>query len=160
MINKTGYPSVSKIKSKFPSTEQLITPKAIIECYQEIPCNPCSTSCPFGAITIGDNINNIPTIDFSKCVGCGVCVYSCPGLAIMVVNISEHLAHFKIPYELLPLPKIGEDWEGLNRQGKVICKARIEGVVKNKKTDRTAVINVSVPKEFLYEFITIRCCYE
>ena len=100
MIKRTGVPTKEQIKGKFPSLEQLTKPKAIIECYQEIPCNPCSTSCPVGAITIGEDINQIPIIDFDRCTGCGMCVYSCPGLAIMVASIKEdkHILKCRMNY--------------------------------------------------------------
>ncbi|XMB72228.1 4Fe-4S binding protein [Mycoplasmatota bacterium WC30] len=157
MINKNGYPTLDQIKSKFPEPKALVKPKAIIECYTEIPCNPCSTSCPFDAITIGEDINKIPEIDFDVCTGCGMCVYSCPGLAIMVANIKEDRAYYKIPYELIPVPVTGEIWKGVNRKGEIICEAKIENVMQNKNTDRTILLTVSTPIEFLYDFITIRC---
>lgn len=157
MINVTGYPTKEQVLDKFPDQKVLVKPKAIIECYQEIPCNPCETSCPVGAITIGDNINKTPTIDYTKCIGCSKCVYSCPGLCIMVVKVSEDSSFHTIPYELLPLPKVGDIWNGVNRKGEIICKAKIERVFKNKETDRTAVITASVPKKYIYDFITVRC---
>lgn len=156
MIKADGYPTLEQVKSKFPKENVLIKPKAIIECYQEIPCNPCETSCPFNAIAIGDDINTIPQIDFDVCTGCGMCVYSCPGLAIMVAKVIGDRVQYKIPYELLPVPNKGETWLGVNRKGEVICDALIEHVLKNNKTDRTVVITVSVPKEYLYEFVTVR----
>ena len=160
MIKQTGVPSLEQVKSKFPDESMLVKPKAIIECYQEIPCNPCSTSCPFDAITIGDDINQIPKIDFSICTGCGSCVYSCPGLAIMIAKVKDDKAYFKVPYEQLPIPEKGEIWLGVNRNGEVICDAIIEGILKNNMTDRTTVVSVSVPKKYLYEFITIRGKHE
>jgi len=156
MIKETGYPTLEQVKSKFPKEKVLNRPKAIIECYHEIPCNPCETSCKFDAITIGLDINSIPQIDYDKCTGCGVCVYSCPGLAIMVASIKDDRAYYKIPYELLPVPVVGDIWLGVNRKGEVICDAKIEQVMKNKSTDRTVVITASVPKEYLYEFVTVR----
>lgn len=157
MIKVTGYPTKEQIKSKFPNEELLVKPKAIIECFQEVPCNPCSTSCPVNAITIGENINKIPSIDFDLCIGCGKCVYSCPGLCIMVARVRGDRAVFKIPYELLPVPVKGELWSGVNRTGEVICDALIEDIMKDGRTDRTILITASVPKEYLYEFITVRC---
>ena len=157
MIKFTGFASKELVKTKFPDEKYLIKPKAIIECYQEIPCNPCSTSCPVNAITIGDDINQIPTIDFDLCIGCGQCVYSCPGLAIMLASIKDDLAIFKIPYELYPLPQVNDVWLGVNRSGDVICDALITHILINKATDRTAVLTVSVPKKYLYDFRTVRC---
>lgn len=157
MIKVNGYPSPEQIKSKFPDESQLVKAKAIIECYQEIPCNPCAASCPFDAITIGPDINQMPTLNVDLCTGCGTCVYACPGLAIMIAKIKDDKAYFKIPYEMLPVPKPKEIWQGVNRRGEVICDALIEGVMVNPKTDRTVIVTVSVPKKYLYEFITVRC---
>ncbi len=156
MIRRIGYADKELVKTKFPSEEILVRPKAIIECYQEIPCNPCETSCPFQAITIGEDINHTPVIDYSLCTGCGMCVYSCPGLAIMVAQIKDKRAYFKIPYELLPIPQIGETWHAINRKGEILCDCRIEQVMQSKKTDRTVVITASVPQEYLYDFVTVR----
>ena len=156
MLNKTGIPTIELIKSRFPDTAVLIKPKAITECYEAIPCNPCSTSCPFGAITIGEDINQPPVVDFNKCTGCGICVYSCPGLAIMTVQIINDTARFKIPFEFRPLPKENQVYEGVNRNGDVITNVIVEKVTLTKKQDRTVVLQVLVPIEFLYEFVTIR----
>ncbi|MBN2605461.1 MAG: 4Fe-4S binding protein [Bacilli bacterium] len=156
MLNKTGVPTIDLIKSRFPKEELLVKPKAITECYEEIPCNPCSTSCPFDAISIGEDINKPPQVDFEKCTGCGICVYSCPGLAIMTVQIVHDKARFKIPYEFRPLPKVNDVYEGVNRNGDVITTVVIEKVTLTEKQDRTVLLQVLVPIEFLYEFVTIR----
>lgn len=156
MLNKDGVASKAQVLSRFPKNELLLKPKAITECYEEIPCNPCSTSCPFDAIYIGEDINTPPVVDFDKCTGCGICVYSCPGLAIVTAQIKNDKARFKLPYEFRPLPLVGETWNGVNRSGDVITKAIIEKVTYTDRVDRTALIEVSVPLEFLHEFVTIR----
>lgn len=158
MFEKTGIPSKDMVRGVFPRDKKvLFRPKAIIECYHEIPCNPCETSCPFDAITVGKDINQRPQIDFNLCTGCGVCVYSCPGLAIMVAMIKDGKAYFKVPYELLPLPKLGERWSAVNRKGQVIGQCKIENVSRaREKTNLTSVITVSLEQPYLYDFITIR----
>ena len=156
MLDKNGVASIEQIKSRFPSKELLLKPKAITECYEEIPCNPCSTSCPFDAIHIGEDINTPPVVDFDKCTGCGICVYSCPGLAIVTAQIDNDKARFKLPYEFRPLPFKDEIWDGVNRSGEVICKALILKVTYTARVDRTALVEVSVPLEFLHELVTIR----
>jgi len=156
MLNKTGVPDKSLVKSKFPDSKLLLKAKAITECYEEIPCNPCSTSCPFNAISIGEDINKLPVVDFEKCTGCGVCVYSCPGLAIFTVKVKEEKAIYNIPYELLPYPKVGDIWDAVNRQGDIIGDAYITKVKITKKQDRTLLVEVEVDKDLLYEFITIK----
>ena len=160
MLNQTGIASLDEIKSCFPKEHLLLKPKAIIECYQEIPCNPCSTSCPYGAITIGFDINDRPKLDVDKCIGCGICVYSCPGLAITVVSVKENNAVFKIPYEFLPVPKKDEIWNAVSRSGEIITKAKIKSVLSGPKQDKTVLVTVEVAKKYLYDFITIRCPYE
>jgi len=90
---------------------------AVIECPQRIPCNPCNTSCPTGAVKPFKDINDVPAIDYAKCTGCGLCVAKCPGLACFVVDLtfSEDYALIKLPHEMLPLPGPGDGVECLNR---------------------------------------------
>lgn len=156
MLKTNGVPSKEQVLSKFPSDEVLVRPKAITECYEKIPCNPCSTSCPFDAITIGEDINTEPVVDFDKCTGCGICVYSCPGLAILTVQIKGDKARYKIPYEFVPYPEKGDIVDGVNREGTVICKAEIIKVDIKEKQDKTALIHVDVPLEYIHDFVTIR----
>lgn len=156
MLNKDGVATLDQVRSRFPALDTLSRPKAIIECYENIACNPCSTSCPFDAITIGEDINNLPVVNFDKCTGCGVCVYSCPGLAIIVSRIKDNKAQFKIPYEFLPYPKANEVWNAVNREGKVIGEATIDKVDNNDRQDKTLLVHVSVNKDLLYDFVTIR----
>ncbi len=156
MLSRDGVASVEQVKSRFPSNDTLLKAKAITECYEAIPCNPCSTVCPSNAIHIGVDINTPPVVDFDLCTGCGICVYNCPGLAIVTAQIVGDKARFKLPYEFRPLPIKEEIWDGVNRSGEVICKALIERVTYTAKVDRTALVQVSVPLEFLNEFVTIR----
>jgi MinD superfamily P-loop ATPase len=151
-----GVATEEQIFSKFPSVDLLAKPKAIIECYEDIPCNPCSTSCPFGAITIGADINKQPLLDASLCTGCAICVHSCPGLAIMVVEVKGEFAKFKIPYEFSSVPLVGETWKAVNRNGEVIGTALIDKVNSRIKQDKTLIIEVLVDKNLLYTFSTIR----
>ncbi|MBU1141588.1 MAG: 4Fe-4S binding protein, partial [Firmicutes bacterium] len=120
MLNHRGIPTKAQVLSRFPDAKALLRPKAILECYEDIPCNPCETSCPFDAISIGSNINLQPQLIVEACTGCGICVTSCPGLAIIVAQIIKDQAMFKLPYEFLPYPKKDEIWHGINRSGDVI----------------------------------------
>jgi len=153
MLNKTGIPTKEMVSSKFPSEETLVKPKAILECYEAIPCNPCATSCPFDAIVIEDGLTAIPQLLTDKCTGCGQCVTACPGLAITVCQIVNKKALFKIPYEFLPYPQKGEIWHGLNRGGGIICEAEIKNVIANKS--KTALVTVIIDQAYLHDFVTI-----
>ncbi|MFA5419456.1 MAG: 4Fe-4S dicluster domain-containing protein [Bacteroidales bacterium] len=156
MLDKNGVPTPEQVKSRFFEPASLVKAKAILECYEDIPCNPCSTSCPSHAIEIGEDINRQPVLNPDLCTGCALCVTSCPGLAIMTVQLKDGKAIFKIPYEFLPVPEVKQVWDGIDRNGKVICPAVIEQVTKTPKQDKTVLVTVSVDPKYLYEFVTVR----
>ena len=133
-------------------------PVAIIECTQEIPCDPCADACRRGAIEIGEDITQLPRLLEEKCNGCGTCVPACPGLAIFVVdlNYSAEGALLKIPYEFLPLPRANSSVLALDREGKVIGEAKILKLSNPKKNDRTPVVSLLVPKELVLDIRNIR----
>lgn len=156
MLDKNGVPSLELIQSRFPEEEYWVRPKAITECYEPIPCNPCETSCPFDAITVGADINTPPRVDFDKCTGCGICVYSCPGLAIFTVQKKDDYLLFQIPYEFLPRPQVSEIMHAVNRAGDIIGTCEITKVTDRPKQDKTALLQVKVGLEHFYDFVTAR----
>ena len=120
-----------------------------IECKQNIPCNPCESACPHHAISIGNPITNLPVVDPEKCIGCGLCVAQCPGQACFLVDMShEEYDTVTLPYEYYPLPEKDQEVYGLSRDGKYVIKAVVVRIVLTKKNDRTAVIEVKVPKGY------------
>jgi Fe-S-cluster-containing hydrogenase component 2 len=130
---------------------------AVVECAQEIPCNPCEDACPHGAIQVGEPITKLPVLIEDKCTGCGLCIAGCPGQAVFVVDVtySKEEATVQLPYEYLPLPEKGEVVDGLSRAGEKVCTARVVKVLNPKKFDRTPVITVAVPKGRAMEVRTI-----
>ena len=159
MFEKTGVATREMVMTKFPPLERINRgPVAVVECYQKIPCNPCQTACRFGAIQIGDDINEIPRRDEELCTGCGVCVAKCPGLSIMIVDgsRSDDTVEFRIPYEFLPLPQPGETVTGLDRAGQPICSARVLRVMNPPAFDRTPVVTLEVDRAYLYDFRNFR----
>jgi Fe-S-cluster-containing hydrogenase component 2 len=144
-----GVPSKHRLKKG---------PVAVIECAQEIPCDPCVPSCSQGAIEIGEDMNGLPTLKENKCIGCGLCIPACPGLAIFVVDLtfSKQGALVQLPHEFLPLPKKGETVECLNREGKIVSEGRVIRISNPRKNDRTPVVSVALPKEFAQEVRAIK----
>jgi len=142
-----------------PSRERLAAgPVVMVECIENIPCNPCAFVCPRKAITIEGELTDTPRVDFSKCNGCTLCVAKCPGLAIFVVHrdFSKTEAAVTIPYELLPRPETGSSVEGLDRAGRAVCRGRVVKVLDTKAMNRCAVVTVAVPKRYWNTVRSIR----
>lgn len=78
MLSKKGYLDIEEVMEipGYPGDEVLAKKKCVVvECKQNIPCNPCEAACPHHAITIGEPITNLPVVDPEKCIGCLVCVW-------------------------------------------------------------------------------------
>lgn len=134
------FPGVTKTKGIHP----------VIECTQNIPCNPCQDACTHHCINIGKNITSLPVVVADQtCVGCGLCVAACSGQAIFLVNESyeEGFASITLPYEFLPIPQKGEKGKGLNRSGKVVCDAEIISVRTAPSFDKTILLTMKVPSD-------------
>lgn len=147
-VKYTGVLNAEELENVMPTGERMKKgPVAVIECVQEIPCNPCEKACPFGAISVGADITALPVIDRDKCTGCGLCISKCPGLAIFVIDASgaEEQAKVSMPYEYLPLPKPGDIVTGTDRAGHSVCKAKVEKVDTGKQREGTAVVTLSLP---------------
>ena len=144
-------PAYLDAKGAVPSKERLAAgPVVMVECIENIPCNPCAYACPRKAITIEGELTDTPKVDFSKCNGCTLCIAKCPGLAIFVVqkDFSKTEATVALPYELLPRPEMGASVACLDRAGRVVCKGRAVKVLDTKALNRCAVVTVAVPKRY------------
>ena len=155
-----GYPSIEEIRAAtgWPDEKRFAAgPVAIIECVQKIPCNPCEAACPAHAITVGDPITNTPVLDREKCIGCGLCVAACSGLAIFIVDktYSETEGTVSFPFEYYPLPQKGDVVDALNRAGEYVCKGTVIRVMNPPKNDHTPVVTIAIPKEYTDEVRTM-----
>ena len=152
-----GYLPLEVVKKKIalPSKEKMEQgPVVIIECDEDIPCDPCVESCKTEAI-IKESLTTAPSVDYEKCTGCTLCVASCPGLAIFVVdNSPEDKALVYIPYEMLPAPQKGDKGDALDRSGKRIGSAEVEKV--RKGTRGTTILGILVEKDLAMNVRSIR----
>jgi len=157
MLERTGIPTDDDLEKVIPDKKRLAKgPVVIIECFQKIPCDPCAASCKFRAIKPFKDINDLPQVDFDKCTGCGICISSCPGLAIFVIdmNYSDDKSLIKLPYEMLPLPEKGEDVYALDRAGSILGKVKVIKVLKIK--NKTNIISLEVPKSMVMKVRSIK----
>jgi formate hydrogenlyase subunit 6/NADH:ubiquinone oxidoreductase subunit I len=97
---------------------------AVIECLEEIPCNPCGFICPVNAIR-KDSLVDPPIVDWERCVGCTKCVPICPGLAIFLQWIDGNKGYITLPYEFLPEPRVGDKVLLFDRSGRHMGFGRI-----------------------------------
>jgi Fe-S-cluster-containing hydrogenase component 2 len=149
-FEETGVLTIKDLD--LPTDDQLKKGVAIIECIEEIPCNPCVAICPVDAISMKD-INDLPKVDFDKCTGCRRCVGICPGLAIFVVKVKDNKALITLPYEFLPIPKVGDIITALDREGNAKGKAK---VLKINGSGKTTVITIEVEKKLAMDVRNIR----
>ncbi len=122
----------------------------VIECTQNIPCNPCQDACKHGCIQVGETITALPEINSEvNCVGCGMCIAACPGQAIFLVDddYDDENAAVTIPYEFYPYPEVGTKGIALGRDGKAVCKAEVVFCKTNPAMDHTALLTIKVPKD-------------
>ena len=149
----TGYLSDEELRESpgLPSENRRRQgPVAAIECLQDIPCNPCESSCNVDAIVVGDDITNLPQLVEDKCVACQTCVYICPGQAIFMIDESlpNDRASVMMPYEYRPLPEKGDVVIALDRAGRELGDAIVLKVRQTKKMDQTATVTIEVPRQW------------
>jgi thioredoxin reductase/Fe-S-cluster-containing hydrogenase component 2 len=146
---KKGYVADAEI-SRFPGVTRKKGIHPVIECTQNIPCNPCQDSCPRKCIVVGSKITALPVLDEERdCSGCGLCVSACSGQAIFLIDEEYEPGYTLItmPYEFLPLPEPGDRGTGLDRSGTEVCGAEVVEVKSKKAYDNTSLVTIKVPTD-------------
>ena len=147
---KNGYVADDEIE-RYPGVTHKKGIHPVIECTQNIPCNPCQDACVKKCISIGSNITSLPiVVEDGDCINCGMCVASCSGQAIFLVDedCGDGTATVTLPYEFLPLPSEGDKGIALGRDGKKVCEATVVSVKSAKAFDKTHLLTMRVPKEY------------
>ena len=154
-----GVPADADLAIVTPTEERFSEgPVVTVECFQQIPCNPCVKACKQSAITMPHDINDLPKVDTGKCNGCSLCISKCPGLAIFVVDktYSETHALVKLPYEYVPVPQAGQSITGLNRAGDKLGNFEVVRVTSGGKKNMTYTISLAIPHELAMEVRGVR----
>ena len=145
-----GFVAEDEIE-RFPGVTRSIGVHPVMECTQNIPCNPCQDACARHCIRIGEKITSLPAVNpENTCIGCGLCVASCSGQAIFLVNeqSEEGYATVTLPYAFLPLPEKGETGVALGRDGQEVCSAQVVEVRTSPAFDKTNLLTMKVPAAF------------
>lgn len=144
-----GYIGEDEIE-RYPGVTHRVGIHPVMECTQNIPCNPCQDACPKNCIRIGSDITALPSVNpEADCIGCGRCVAACSGQAIFLVeeDYEDGYAAVTIPYEFLPLPEKGDRGVGLGRDGQKVCDAVVLEVKRSKAYDHTSLLKIKVPAD-------------
>ncbi|MBN1980036.1 MAG: FAD-dependent oxidoreductase [Chitinivibrionales bacterium] len=123
----------------------------VIRCIQEIPCNPCSQTCPKGAIRTDEGqLTGLPSFNSQSCLGCGQCVLACPGLAIVLVDEAYDPTNTKavltIPFELpAESVTVGDEVTTVGIEGEKIGQGKIIALRLARSQDRRSLMLLEVP---------------
>jgi len=159
MLIDSGIPAIDDLLNIIPPDERFAKgPVAIIECFQEIPCDPCVKACKRGAISMHGSINSLPAVNFDLCNGCGFCIAYCPGLAIFVIDksLTNGPATIKIPYEYIPVPVKGQFVTGLNRSGDELGSYEVSNITGGSGNNKTFTVSLTVPVELAMDIRDIK----
>jgi len=138
-IDSQQHPVRILEKPNLPTEERMkIKPFVQIDCLYGFACNPCTFSCPQGAIT-KPTTSSTPTVDYNKCIGCMECVNHCPGLAIFGYNLQKGWCFLPIEYDVAE----GADVYLVDNNGKKIGEGVIEKVLKKENKTNVARVHVA-----------------
>ncbi len=134
----------------------------VFHCTQEIPCNPCASTCPKGLIFIDPkDIRRAPKFvgDELVCIGCEKCISFCPGLAITLVDYRKDAENpivaipFEFNYEMI---KERETVTVLDTEGAVLGNLEVVKVEQVASRDHTIIVKVRAPRAIAARIAGIR----
>lgn len=121
-------------------------PVAVVDCREEIPCDPCEEACARGAIMVGEEICAPPRFDPRRCDGCGRCVALCPGMAIFLLDRSggDGRARVTVPYEMGGDIGAGREMWAVDGDGNPLGRCEVVGVRRVGGRTGTSLVTVEV----------------
>jgi len=137
------------VRREPPAKEEGVFP--VFHCYQEVPCNPCTSVCPQRAIhTENDTITGLPYfVDNEDCTGCASCVAVCPGLSVTLVDYRKDPEHplVILPYEVWrEKVEVGRKVPVTDVDGAILGYYAVEKVKTRKKYPGTLMVHIRVDR--------------
>ena len=131
-----------------PNADRMVAkPFVIADCVYGFACNPCSFSCPQGAIT-KSSTSTVPVIDYDKCIGCMNCVNHCPGLAIFGYDLKKNTLFLPVEYEV----NEGAEVFLVDDNGTKVGEGVVEKLLKkNNKTNVARVKTADMARDKMIE---------
>ncbi len=137
-IDSQQHPIRILERPNLPTPERMAAkPFVQLDCLYGFACNPCTFSCPQGAIS-KPTTSSTPTVDYNKCIGCMACVNHCPGLAIFGYDMAKNICFLPIEYAV----EEGAEVFLVDNNGKKIGEGKVEKLLK--KDNKTNVARVFV----------------
>jgi NADPH-dependent 2,4-dienoyl-CoA reductase/sulfur reductase-like enzyme/Fe-S-cluster-containing hydrogenase component 2/bacterioferritin-associated ferredoxin len=133
-----------------PDREEGIFP--VFHCFQEVPCNPCTSVCPQHSIrTENDSLTGLPYFtDSAPCTGCASCVAVCPGLSVTLVDYRKDPEHplVILPYEVWrEKVEVGRKVPVTDVEGAILGHFPVEKVKTRRKYPGTLMVHVRVDRK-------------
>jgi NADPH-dependent 2,4-dienoyl-CoA reductase/sulfur reductase-like enzyme/Fe-S-cluster-containing hydrogenase component 2/bacterioferritin-associated ferredoxin len=137
------------VRREPPAKEDGVFP--VFHCYQEVPCNPCTSVCPQHSIrTENDALTGLPYLtDIDGCTGCANCAAVCPGLSITLVDYRKDPEHpvVTLPYEVWrEKVKVGHAVPVTDVDGAILGYYPVVKVAARKKYPGTLLVQVRVDR--------------
>ena len=149
-IDSQQHPVRLLDKPNLPGPERMkLRPFVQMDCLYGFACNPCSFSCPQGAISKAST-SSTPVVDYDKCIGCMECVYQCPGLAIFGYNVEKGWCFLPIEYEI----EEGKEVYLVDNNGAKIGEGVIEKILRKPNKTNVARVKVTENGELRTENLT------
>jgi sarcosine oxidase subunit alpha len=142
-----------------PEEQEGVLP--VIHCFQEVPCNPCTSVCPVQAIhTQDDKITGLPFRDTTKvCTGCLNCVAICPGLAITLVDYRKDRQRpmVTLPYEIRrEAVEVGGQVAVTDKDGVVLGHFQVHKIRVKKNYPKTLLVQIQMDAPYAKKAVGIR----
>lgn len=121
--------------------------KVLVDCPQEIPCDPCVKACSTGAISMDEGMCGKPRITEGQCNGCLSCLEVCPVSCIYLMEKREGETLMTLALDRLPRLSKGDEVILKDGNGKDLGRGRVIKSRAAQKDKGLRILTLKVPAE-------------